>query len=185
LPLQLLWRAHTLPTATKIPTRTATYCAPSWSWAAVTGRILVHSLTLFILPQGKVYMIQILESNIFLKTDDAMGQVSGGTLTLRGWLRSFEFNSCSLHFVYRGRSVELVDVDDMRIRKNGKWYCLPIIAQRCYSHSSTAIWGLVLDRSGPPGQYRRVGVFITFTAFDVFELFERPSYQWEPSSMKV
>jgi hypothetical protein len=187
LPLQLLWRGYSLRGVTKVPTRTDAYCAPSWSWASVTGHILVHNLALYILPQGKVYMIQILESNIFLKTGDTMGQVSGGSLKLRGWLRSFELitNSDHLHFVYRGKSVAKAMVDDMHSQKNSKWYCLPIIAQRFYSASSTAIWGLVLDRSGPLSQYRRVGLFHTHTAFDEFELFERPSYPWEPSSMKV
>jgi hypothetical protein len=130
-------------------------------------------------------MIQILESNIFLKTDDMMGQVTGGSLTLRGWLRSFELDSYNLHFVYRGKSVATVDIDDIRIRQSGKWYCLPVIAPRFYSASSTAIWGLVLERSGPLGQYRRVGLFQTFSTFGKFTLFERPRYGWEPSSMKV
>jgi hypothetical protein len=138
LPLQLLWRGYSSPTAKEIPSRTTTYCAPSWSWASVTGHILVHSLAFYTLPQGKVYMIQILESNIFLKTDDMMGQVTGGSLTLRGWLRSFELDSYNRHFVYRGRSVATVDIDDIRIRQNGKWYCLPVIAPRFYSASSTA-----------------------------------------------
>jgi hypothetical protein len=77
-------------------------------------------------------------------------------------------------------------LDDMSIRQSGKWYCLPVIAQRPnWEGSAMEIWGLVLERSDPLGQYRRVGIFQTMTAFDAFELFERPSNQWEPSSMKV
>jgi hypothetical protein len=83
-----------------------------WSIRA-GGDILIHRLADYTLPQGKVYMIQILESNIYLKTDDTMGQVSGGSLTLRGWLRSFELNatdSYTLCFVYRGRNAAMIDI---------------------------------------------------------------------------
>jgi hypothetical protein len=83
-----LWRSFYLPRATNVPSRTAAYCAPSWSWASVSPSvprdILVNNLAVYTLPQGKLYMIQIHKSHIFLKTDDTMGQVSGGSLTLRG-----------------------------------------------------------------------------------------------------
>jgi hypothetical protein len=60
-----------------------------------------------------IYIIQILESNIYLKTDDTMGQVSGGSLTLRGWLRSFELNatdSYTLRFMYQGINATMIDI---------------------------------------------------------------------------
>jgi hypothetical protein len=107
-------------------------------------------------------MIHILEPNIFLKISDAMGQVSGGSLKLRGWLRSFTLDRDNVTFTYRGKMVAMITVDDSRIRKRGKWYCLPITVQRLHlSTSSLEIWGLVLEQSAPRGQYSRVGVFVS------------------------
>jgi hypothetical protein len=45
LPLQLLWTSYFKENHTR---RTATYCAPSWSWASVTGYPLQHLSTTFL-----------------------------------------------------------------------------------------------------------------------------------------
>jgi hypothetical protein len=95
-------------------------------------------------------------------------------------------NKDKLALMYRGKLVARVIPADMRIHESGKWYCLPIIAQRHHSSCFTEIWGLVLERSGQLGQYRRVGLFTSSTVFNEYsELSERPSYRWEPSSMRV
>jgi hypothetical protein len=81
-------------------------------------------------------------------------------------------------------------IDDIRTWNMGKYYCLPIISQWCYLFSEfpeepLEVCGLLLARSGPPGQYRRAGLFQSSSSPSDVKLFDRPSYLWEPSSMKI
>lgn len=82
LEYHLLWNTHQLDTER---TRPKIYVAPSWSWASMIGRIEPF---ICIRPDVPT-MIQILDIKVQTVASDIMGQVSGGSLRLRGWLKRF------------------------------------------------------------------------------------------------
>ncbi|KAH9224804.1 hypothetical protein DL95DRAFT_282279, partial [Leptodontidium sp. 2 PMI_412] len=90
LPNQLLWSVSRNPTVNFIPRRPDKYCAPTWSWASVIADILPAGPGTDSLAKDpeESSMIQILECQVNPVTDNVFGQLSGGHLTINGWLRS-------------------------------------------------------------------------------------------------
>ncbi|KAF4632764.1 hypothetical protein G7Y89_g5364 [Cudoniella acicularis] len=75
----LLWRLKGTPTHRK-----STYIAPTWSWASVEGKITSKAISNSE-PLGKAWVQVINASTVVYALDKmATGQVSGGSLTIRG-----------------------------------------------------------------------------------------------------
>lgn len=84
LPVQLLWYTSG---NNKTTFRTKTYLAPSWSWASLCSQVLPYYPSR---AYNQLYMTQILEAVTTTKTSNLMGQVTGGHICLRGWLKGFQ-----------------------------------------------------------------------------------------------
>ncbi|CAG8948679.1 hypothetical protein HYFRA_00001799 [Hymenoscyphus fraxineus] len=186
LPHQLLWWIHLPSIGGFVPLKTESYCAPSWSWASFRRAQILFPRTL---PQSHSYMIQVLEAATEPKTSNLMGQVSGGHICLRGWLKSF--------------SIQGTEPYDSRFEINGKFLdgarfhldegfglpedqlkviCLPIITDQIYHEDPKVhVQGLILKPTGKPEEYKRIGYFQIKITHKNSEFFKRPTY---PSTSK-
>jgi hypothetical protein len=171
LPLQLLWSVYMPPIAKQVPRRAKTYCAPTWSWASVVADVQpcdIDEIKTSLAKTGEEpYMIQILEYKVDHVTDDLTGQVSGGYLKVKGWLRSlreFELedadtNICQL--VLHGKSYAGPDMDTLQVYRCDELYFLPVAELRFDEKAGTHVTGLILVGTGVEGQYQRVGILKT------------------------
>lgn len=156
------WIAHEMPNS---PRRTEGYCAPTWSWASVSGCIVSQRNR-----RGSsimsISLIEIRDWKIQAVVEDCMGQVNGGFLKLRGWLRkstdmALEYSSkkdCRIRI-----QEELIDaafslhLDDTESFRPDKALFLPVLA----SEQLELIQGLVIIKMSPLNLYQRVGYFET------------------------
>ncbi|KAI8964485.1 HET-domain-containing protein [Daldinia sp. FL1419] len=130
LPGALLWR-------TKVPgRRPSSYRAPSWSWASLDGDIAELD------GATSPWSVQILKAETTPKGDDITGEITGGVLTVRGYI-------CT------GQDVEL---RKMLPRINDR----PICLIRSLHHSQTGI-RLGFSRS------EFTGIFFFDTLDDIHE----------------
>jgi hypothetical protein len=184
LPQHLLWQVLSPPTVDRPPTSSENYCAPSWSWGSLTADITPYS---GIVAHDKPIMIDILEVIIETLTADPMGQVSGGHIKLRGWLKYFspprrdddEDDDASWTFKTPGKGICFAWLDQLPIPEDRKWYCLPIletVKQEGRRESKTVI-GLMLLETGRKDEFRRVGRFDAVK--QTSNLFRRPTYPFQ------
>ena len=105
LPLSLLWLRQQSSTFAWGPTtarRPEVSRAPSWSWASIDG-----ALVSLLANVAKKEVATYISCNIHLTNDDtAFGQVSGGSLRIKGPLASFE--SQDLDVVDDGRGFAFI-----------------------------------------------------------------------------
>ncbi|ETS74937.1 hypothetical protein PFICI_13421 [Pestalotiopsis fici W106-1] len=169
--------------------RVSTYRAPSWSWASVDAPIHVfHSLY----ETGEEFhpLAEVLNVEVELLTDDPMGQVTSGSLTLRCYLIELEVQ-CLLTSRYglfletetetimvNGEQTRLhIQLDDEHSRPTVPWsvYCVPISLlidwMTSPSHPKGA-WTLdfrsiLLEKTEIEGKYQRVGFLGSRFASDV------------------
>lgn len=166
--------------------RTSTYRAPSWSWASVDAPIQDFNF-LYSPPDGTREafhpLVEVLNVEVELLTDDPMGQVISGSLTLRCHLIELEVQSL-LTSRYGGRDEEEetilvngertclhVQLDDEYSRPSVPWrvYCVPIslVIDRISSDStelnapemalSLEFNSILLEKTKVEGIYQRVG----------------------------
>lgn len=166
--------------------RTSTYRAPSWSWASVDAPIQDFKF-LYSPPEGTREafnpLVEVLSVEVESLTDDPMGQVISGSLTLRCHLIEVEVQSL-LTTRYGGREEEdeiilvngertclHVQLDDEDSRPSVPWrvYCVPIslVIDRIPSDStepnapetglSFDFNSILLEKTKVEGIYQRVG----------------------------
>ncbi|KAG8167132.1 hypothetical protein KVR01_002821 [Diaporthe batatas] len=162
--------------------RASAYRAPSWSWASVDGNIQFSKFlndhpTLKQTKEAFYPLAKVLDVDVELLTDDPMGQVTSGSLTL--WCRLIELEVQRLfpdrHGARNGRNEggeailvngELtclhIQLDDEDSRPSVPWsvFCVPISA-RILSRSETELrfefYSILLERTEVEGIYQRVG----------------------------
>lgn len=128
--------------------RTPTYRAPSWSWASVDAPIAMSFL--YNPPYGTreafYTLVEVLNVEVELLTDDPMGQVISGSLTL--WCHLIELEVQSLLTSRYGGGYE----EDETILVNGERTCLHVRLDDEYSRPSVP-WSvycvpisLIIDR---------------------------------------
>jgi hypothetical protein len=135
-------------------------------------------------------MIQLVEAEIQAKTRDVMGQLVGGYMKIRGWLKSTE----RFRFEISGGYTRLIPISapyyiqvgflffDQELQYHPhELFCLPIteVKPNFGMHDTTK--GLILQRTGLKDEYRRVGVFESsdsgFGESAISNPFTRPFYQ--------
>lgn len=182
---QLAW------TGSNYSQRTSTYRAPSWSWASVDARIqdfkyLYNHPDLVRTREAFYPLAEVLDVEVKLLTDDPMGQVVSGSLTLRCRLIELEVQRLSPDryggpkgteqggetIVVNGELTCLhVQLDDEDSQPSVPWsvYCVPIsvVIDRVPSDSAeldspeTELYfefnSILLEKTEVEGIYRRVG----------------------------
>jgi hypothetical protein len=82
LPYQLLW---TKRRDVRSGTESLSYRAPSWSWASLKDKVTLYPITS---KEDEKIVIEILEAETFPVAEDDTGQLVGGYLRLKGFLRA-------------------------------------------------------------------------------------------------
>lgn len=141
--------------------RSRTYCAPSWSWASVSGQNdYFHQMYGFTDQYYYYPMIEIKDVGIELAGDDPMGPVKGGHLTICGQLYDVELQEeeeVSRPLKISGRGTVLsfhIDGFDTKFVE-GPLYCMILFVG--FDGHEINVRGLMLQPSGPPNNYQRVG----------------------------
>lgn len=161
--------------------RTSTYRAPSWSWASVDAPIFLPRSTET--REAFYPLVEVLNVEVELLTDDPMGQVISGSLTL--WCHLIELEVQSLLTSRYGggdegdetilvngeRTCLHVQLDDEDSRPSVPWsvYCVPISLHVGWvSSDSTELNApemelalgfnsILLEKTKVEGIYQRVG----------------------------
>ncbi|CAG8961290.1 hypothetical protein HYFRA_00013569 [Hymenoscyphus fraxineus] len=170
LPIQLLWYKMK-----PVPGKTKSYCAPSWSWASLNGRVDYTRP----FSQDQRYMIQVLEAATKLVTTNPMGQVSGGYIRLRGWLQRITLRRAEIVGggcrVFIGIDIFFDTPVDFTLEW-AEWFCLPILLET----GGEGVRGLLLEPTKSINnqrmEYRRVGTFCVYDNHEDFGYFNRPTY---------
>ena len=159
------------PIAKQVPRRAKTYCAPTWSWASVVADVQpcdIDEIEISLVKtRDEPCMIHILECKVDHVTDDLTGQVSGGYLKVKGWLRSlreFELvdaNTNVYRLVLHGKIYASPDMDTLQIYRSDELYFLPIAELSFDGRGGSHVTGLLLVGTGMEGQYQRVGILKT------------------------
>jgi hypothetical protein len=183
LPFQLLW---TVESETRRPRRTETYCAPSWSWASVDARIVAVNPGSVAYFDG-LFMVRLLAISLDYLTEDVFGQVTGGFLKFRGWLKCLQFFDIgrldpwcwNLNIQWSKELGFIYPDEDIRNLSLANLYLLPIGKFRYELNSGALdnnpqVRGLLLAATDEKDQYRRVGIFRTRPKFTY--LFNVPLY---------
>ena len=165
---QLLWRPwlrpHPKPTV---------YCTPSWSWASANV-----AFTRF--ESENMYeetMVQVLEVKIKLMIDDTTSSVSGSSLQIRGWLKSFGLHPTKTdHAVVPcldlpGSGSTAAYFDEGEGFAVNSMYCLPVLGDL----NSSILHGLLLECTGRMDEFRMIGKLET-RGENMAMRFRRPFY---------
>jgi hypothetical protein len=163
----LLWLADQSNERRK---RATQYIAPSWSWASVNTTIRPH---IYIRP-GSPTMVQILEVKIETLTSDVTGQVSGGYLKLRGWLKKISLaddKSWTIR-MFKAQIADTTMFDEPRTIRDDEVWFLPIIFIGPWLECQ--IFGLMLEETGKENEFKRIGMFKS--GYDFRSEFLRPAY---------
>jgi hypothetical protein len=182
----LLWHVPSPRTVVLPAISSKNYCAPSWSWASLTANVTPYS---GVVRHDKPVMIEILEVKVETQTADPMGQVSGGHIKVRGWLKHFrpsrrddddvdddptwQFKTC-------GQGICFAHPDQLPIPADPKWYCLPVLesaVRKWDGKKSNMVTGLILLEIGKGNKYRRVGRFDA--QGKAYKIFKRPTYPFQ------
>ena len=183
LPYHLLWATDQQD---KNRMRSTKYCAPSWSWASIKGRVEPY---VSVRPDHPA-MIKVLEVSVQTKTPDLMGQVSDGYLKVQGWLRRLSIVEDKEGSVFRiniGRSapgflpMSFAQFDENKQPDDHQWWFLPILSLGSWMQSMAV--GLILAETGNEDEYRRVGMFTAYD--DSARAFRRPTYPIQPNQSHV
>lgn len=168
---------HILYLSLKVPCLAENFCYTPiqvliYSLASLHGTI-EHFDTY--LNNGQLYMIQILEASTTPVTFD-MGQVSGGHIRLRCWLKLFSIekegdisdddNHLQNTYIITagGKCVCSVSFDEWNLvdLERQKFFCLPILRDSLEDTPvSTEVAGLLLKPLGKVNYYEKVGFFET------------------------
>jgi hypothetical protein len=174
---QLLWTVDYASTRTRKSTRTHSYTAPTWSWAAIDGEI--DRLGHIRYSDDRGILIDILAVHVDLASADPFGQVRGGLLQVKGKLARAAMYVSAEHggnwsFGVYAESLLKIDfhVHQDVAFEEGAWisaeslnnlYCLPIRDPTVYPAGDFGVRGLVLQHTANcPGEFKRFGVFSVF-----------------------
>jgi hypothetical protein len=80
---QLLWRLQSGDSREELLPRSSHYCAPSWSWASIKGRIAYDFWV------GVPMSMHVEDVQLTYATKDSTGRITSGWLDLKGNLRAF------------------------------------------------------------------------------------------------
>ncbi len=191
----LIWTTRNGLQANGEPTyRPDAYRAPSWSWASVEGSIEMFPEAV---PQEErwVELCQVLEAKTSPLGEDTTGQVSGGSIKLRGRLLNTE--NLSFHTSPKGKMVQITrsregdplkswincQIDDVAKWSPRNNVLLPVLQCDHLSPQSCMLKGLVLiPMEGCSDTYERVGTWndnATRGGVDPFGWFKEAAEQEE------
>jgi hypothetical protein len=156
----LLWRSD------KRSPRPTEYCAPSWSWASVSGLIRAeYKVDLLAYPKADddinhLRTATILRCDVEAWSKEALfGRVTSGLLTLSGLMREVKAarSAFQISIEINGMSKEIGDVNfDADEDELGPFYIIPII----WDTRGSFILGLVVVIADSARlSYKRVGLF--------------------------
>jgi hypothetical protein len=193
----LLWYVFYPRTLNLPTTNSEDYIAPSWSWTSVNGPVIPYAR---IARHDKPVMIEILKVRVETVTADKMGQVSGGHIKVRGWLKQFSPPELDHHseddndvrmWMFQDPGIDYCFVfpDKLPLPTDLKWYCLPVL-ETAEEHKKEekekglhrSIHGLCLLETEKKDEYRRVGSFRT--SLDTYKPFKRPTYPFQAPQIR-
>lgn len=180
LEYHLLWYTDQQDTSRQRPEK---YVAPSWSWASMKGRIAPY---VYIRPDVPT-MIQILDARVERISSDMMGQVSGGYLKLRGWLKKFSILKEKRKFrlglpdFELPQSADAAQFDEYRQLPESEAWFLPVVGIGPWLECE--VLGLMLLETGRKDEFRRVGRFKAYS--DIARTFRRPTYPLQSDGVKT
>lgn len=183
----LLWHVAEPRTVILPTTNSENYVAPSWSWASLNGPVTTFNL---IARHDKPVMVEMLEVEVKPVTADKMGQVSGGYIKVRCWLKQLsppeldyddpEDSNPMWMFKTPGITHCFFFPDHLPLPADLKWYCVPVLETAEEDEDDKtgeldrSVHGLVLLKTENENEYRRVGRFVT--QGDTYKFFKRPTY---------
>jgi hypothetical protein len=181
----LLWQLGTPQKVTAPLTASETHSPPSWSWASVVGRVDPYS---GLVRHDKPLMIKVLDVKVDNLTADTLGQVTGGSIKVRGWLKHFpppkkdedEDEDEDSTWMFETPESCLAQPDQAPLPDVDKWYLLPVLesTQKFDGKMQKKIIGLMLLETGRENEYRRIGRFETLND-ESLKLLTRPTYPFE------
>jgi hypothetical protein len=99
---QLLWCLQIGHPREELSPRSTHYCAPSWSWASIKGRIAYK------FGVGLPMSIRVEDIQLTYATQDSTGRITSGWLDLKGNLRALRMWRSNHRFGYFGHSEVLI-----------------------------------------------------------------------------
>jgi hypothetical protein len=178
LPTSLLWAVSDIKNNGR--RRFPGYRAPSWSWAALDGSIMLdfhHKHP----SHANHILAEVREANVTSAIDDVMTQVSDGLICLKGRLTSCPcvwstdtFPSWILHVdTDKGKQTSYgAELDENRVSKAavGNLYCIPILLSISKAYSSNEVSPvtdcLLLQYDQEQKTFTRFGTYSTGRAND-------------------
>lgn len=155
LPPQLLWTVRDCKQFNGQPSvRPVNYRAPSFSWAAVDGRI-----SHFDLSHKQKHLIDIVEVQIISTANDPFGPVEGGFLRVRGLLGKLQLRRDG-PFKYSAINSGVWLLSDWRIYIDVDEGEYPRTVYRiAISSDGVSVSSLILEETGSvKGHFRRIGL---------------------------
>lgn len=160
----MVYRQQQQYTSILDPLSHRSYCAPSWSWAALDKIIDIS----FVIDSDE-YLVTILETHVATLNVDLTGQVTDGLICLCGNLFTIEIGELDVHngdlkvgkvnFCEWDNDVKLlIHLDDFPQSLPAPLYLLPV--RHTSEPDSFFITGLLLGPArGVQGVYSRFGMF--------------------------
>ncbi|WYZ43235.1 hypothetical protein EsH8_VI_000934 [Colletotrichum jinshuiense] len=154
------------------------YRAPSWSWASLEGEVSMVEPASNIQSNLLEVLVEDLETEVKPRGLDPNGSLDSGSLTLTGRVRTFdrrmnpqnpayewvrEINvegkeGITDYFFDKGEVVGQAIFDEAFKSNDQPLYCLQVVR---YTISHSRWKGLLLERTGEEGEYRRIGYCVT------------------------
>lgn len=171
LPMSLLWAC-----TDENAVRFQEYRAPSWSWAALDGEIVLDYFSKAIKHGQYHNLVQVQEVKVISAIGDVMTQVSGGSLSLKGRLTtcSYIYTAGEIFgklktFIPNGEQVLDGDAyNDIRSLEEDRLvedlYCIPIILDNIHqvtadSEDLDSIGCLLLQYTQEARTFKRFGIY--------------------------
>lgn len=183
--MELMWRNMDAPSAGQKRLEDMPWQAPSWSWASIAGRKR-HDLFALLNPREDIeYLSKVVECRLNplqnMQADMVLGEISGGLITLTGFLVPAEgLSNASATSRGPGGAIVFLDVDidpDAEL-----WYFC--IMQSKDNETTKTNKGLILVKAEAEQQrdaavvqnaqkYARVGVFVGSYKIEMGCIFDR------------
>ncbi|KAL8779486.1 MAG: hypothetical protein Q9203_001387 [Teloschistes exilis] len=163
----LLWMVRECEAAS----RPSSYCAPSWSWASVQGSEITWPTRTIPMHCHKTYAVELLDVITVPATENPMGLVTSGTVTLLGRIRQISHAArpaepdCNFRFPMNlfCNKQQIGNGDfDTAADKGGQdiWMLQIIEQQQFYCFIPYHPTALLLSRSQGSNTFQRVGYAI-------------------------
>ncbi|KIM95138.1 hypothetical protein OIDMADRAFT_184232 [Oidiodendron maius Zn] len=166
LAVELSWsRSHNIQ---DLPQGPRTYCAPSWSWASLDGRIAVGVYSEEDYNHLEM-LINLMECKVETATDDTFGMITGGSLMLSGLLATVRLCPdpvAGWHIFFNGSwwpEKHDVKISLDRVYTTLEFHCLPLFLDT-RQLPTWHVTCLLLEPTGiKKGQFKRVGILLAST----------------------